>query len=964
MPFPAPLTFRKRLRYASAFGLAAAFALGGAFACSDKLSEPSSEVMIALQSDMSLPKDVSSVRIQVLENGAFKFDHSYPVGGPTDAKIPATLAVAGDPGMSIEVRVIGFRGSEARTLTKAITTIPDGRIALLRMPIQWLCEGNVLEVGADTFQSTCQSSGGLETSCLGGTCKAVTQPSAQLPDFSPQAVFGGGDGKGNGSCFPTETCMDSGFDIQPNMGDCSVDVRGTDSTALNFAVRTAMGGDGICSSANCSVPLDKHDEFGWREDTTGSGDGSGADAGTREDASIQPIDDGGSEVLDSGKVDSGTADASSGFDSGADSGPAPAPSGGGGSAGLPPLPSDLQPQQAGQQGMRHVKLPQGVCDRIQDGRALGLRATTSCTTKTADIPACGPWSSVGAQGNVNPGTDGGTSSDCPQFVPGQQLPPGVTGDTTIDSYLQAVSDLYWNAEDQKNRAATACVNALKPFGVAPTLSNPPTDEEVTQTCAQARSFLESSGVGGIAVGVQPGLCSADIMAQQACETGCMATGCNSVPADARCEKTTGPCLGNCYGDCYPQQQGGNVQCQQGECSGQCSGTCSGACSQTGPLGECNGLCDGACSGTCQGVCKMAGAQCSGICVADPDSGFLGCDVVPQPLSCAVPLQPGGCGDLTCAYGCAAQAANDQNCTQTIATVFDPDAPPLVVEAINQNVGPVTDVAIQSEGLMRAASYLQFARESLSTKTDLTAQQASCMNVASITASNAAYTINNNAMAAIDLLGVGGSGGSVGTGGVGTGGGSGLDGGSKCMGGGEIPLIDDFEDADYNVSPYDGRVGNWTTFTDDYGYITVSGPDLLPAARGASTWGLHVTATECLQWGAEWLVEINGGNCYDASLWGGISLWVMSDATVSSLQVRVVTTDTITGCVAATGHTCAFYATVGVTAAWSNPVLSWTAFSNFDGSIAMPAFDPAQIIAIEIAEQSASPSFWVDDVSFF
>src|SRR5687768_14171244 len=106
--------------------------------------------MLALQTDMALPKDVSSVRILVLVNGAPRFDRTYPVGRE-GAKIPATLAiVAGDdPSTPVELKILAFRDSEVRTLNRTITTIPESRIALLRVPIEWLCDGFVKSEGDD-----------------------------------------------------------------------------------------------------------------------------------------------------------------------------------------------------------------------------------------------------------------------------------------------------------------------------------------------------------------------------------------------------------------------------------------------------------------------------------------------------------------------------------------------------------------------------------------------------------------------------------------------------------------------------------------------------------------------------------------------------------------------------------------------------------------------------------------------
>ncbi len=200
--------------------------------------------MLSLQTDLALPKDVSRIRIQVLRgDGAVRFDTTYNVGdGPEDSKIPATLGIVGDEaGEAVEVRVIGFRGTEARTLNKVVTTMPATRTALLRMPIQWLCDGEVTELDSDTYESTREPVDGVEHVCVAGTCVPVDVDSETLPAYTPGAVFGGGNGQqGNGKCFAVEDCMqgDNGFDVTPDMEDCSVEVPAEDDEPINVGLKT------------------------------------------------------------------------------------------------------------------------------------------------------------------------------------------------------------------------------------------------------------------------------------------------------------------------------------------------------------------------------------------------------------------------------------------------------------------------------------------------------------------------------------------------------------------------------------------------------------------------------------------------------------------------------------------------------------------------------------------------------
>ena len=118
-----------------------------AAACSSK-TEPRGQLMLSMQTDLSLPKDVDTVRIEVSTFGKVHFAQDYPVG-PNGAKIPATLGVlsASDKTAPLLIRVIAKLGSTSRLLREAVTTVPATRVASLRMPLQFLSLGQVVETG-------------------------------------------------------------------------------------------------------------------------------------------------------------------------------------------------------------------------------------------------------------------------------------------------------------------------------------------------------------------------------------------------------------------------------------------------------------------------------------------------------------------------------------------------------------------------------------------------------------------------------------------------------------------------------------------------------------------------------------------------------------------------------------------------------------------------------------------------
>ena len=354
------------LRLCSKLSVLALTVLGvSSSGCSGKTK---GQIILALQTDMSLPEDVTRVKIEVKADGASRHDQTYIVDPNVDdaSKIPSTLSiVAGEKeSETIELKIIALRpgndGLEPRTLNKTVTTMPKERIALLRVPMQWLCTGTVSEVDDGEYESDCEPEDGKDMSCVAGACKDTRVNSTSLPDWAADLVFGGSDDASDGTCFPTEECFDAGLDLMPDMTDCTVLYDPPNDDVVNFAVVAAYDAladtclGGIKSGQSCYVGLDSNRDFGWYE-----------------------ADEGGSS------------------------------------------------------GERRYQLPQGVCERIADGRATRVRASSDAAclvTKTPSYPTCGPWSSVPKPGDGPPtavdadGDSFGRAVDCddtdPSVFPG------------------------------------------------------------------------------------------------------------------------------------------------------------------------------------------------------------------------------------------------------------------------------------------------------------------------------------------------------------------------------------------------------------------------------------------------------------------------------------------------------------------------------------------------------------------
>ncbi len=248
---------------------AALFAATLAPSCAKK-AEPSGELILAIQTDMSIPKDIDAVWIEIYTYGSLVFQNRYEVG-PAGVKIPATLALQADPGKSppVSIRVISERQAVTRTLREVVTTIPPERVATLRVPIQWLCDGSgqrVPDTKPQQFINGCPAG----QTCIDGACAASDVDSSQLPAFKSGDVFGGGTGDGDGSCFDTLSCFATSVPLQVDAATCSADASAlgaADAQNLNVALQLPVGGDGICDSTHCLVPLDASADWAFQNNT-------------------------------------------------------------------------------------------------------------------------------------------------------------------------------------------------------------------------------------------------------------------------------------------------------------------------------------------------------------------------------------------------------------------------------------------------------------------------------------------------------------------------------------------------------------------------------------------------------------------------------------------------------------------------------------------------------------------------
>jgi hypothetical protein len=220
------------------------------------------ELMLAISTDMQVPKDFDSIHVEVRTYGSVQFSNDYKVGRGF-LMLPATLGVVvgKNPSQPVTIRVSSSQAGTVRTLREIVTTVPGDRVATLYVPIQWLCLDQVTTNGAGEVSSSCASG---ET-CVSGSCVTTQVDSTTLPDYQPGTVFGGGDGTGMGDCFDTVACFAGGQDVTVDLSTCTVAnvVTKSSGTGVSVAIVLPAGSGGICGPQACLVPLDADSTTGW-----------------------------------------------------------------------------------------------------------------------------------------------------------------------------------------------------------------------------------------------------------------------------------------------------------------------------------------------------------------------------------------------------------------------------------------------------------------------------------------------------------------------------------------------------------------------------------------------------------------------------------------------------------------------------------------------------------------------------
>lgn len=260
------------LRVVCVLGAALGLPLAATAGCSaEDEVEPAKGLMLAIRTDMSIPEDVSSMRIEVLTNGVPKLLNEYDLGpAPDKTTLPGTLALLppSDPKLPVKVRIIARTKSGAATILREVTTtVPNDRLVMLPIGIQWLCWDSVTEDKSDPTKPTfANKTCGDKETCIAGACASQIVDSTKLAPYDPTQIFGGAKAAGaKGQCFDTLSCFDQAAAETPDSACTLAAPAAGQEDKYNVAlVLPQNGGSGICGDSACLVPLERDDSEGWR----------------------------------------------------------------------------------------------------------------------------------------------------------------------------------------------------------------------------------------------------------------------------------------------------------------------------------------------------------------------------------------------------------------------------------------------------------------------------------------------------------------------------------------------------------------------------------------------------------------------------------------------------------------------------------------------------------------------------
>lgn len=188
--------------------------------------------------------------------------------------------------------------------------------------------------------------------------------------------------------------------------------------------------------------------------------------------------------------------------------------------------------------------------------------------------------------------------------------------------------------------------------------------------------------------------------------------------------------------------------------------------------------------------------------------------------------------------------------------------------------------------------------------------------------------------------------------------------ARAVAAGTAPMIDDFEDGDDALPPFEGRAGfwRWARETDAPGTAPALLPIPRPEAHARSRLALHVKGGQLYDWGAS--VEVNfRPPCYDATSYAGIAVAARGPGRiyVSLREMGVIPRSE--------GGTCerdcynSHVAKLELVREWRRYEVSWGDLQQ--RGMARTPLDAARLhsVAFLIRPEDTPYDVWLDDVGF-
>lgn len=264
---------------AAALVLGVAGVVAAASSCSSEKPQRGA-LMLAVSTDMSLPKDVIKVGLYIKVAGRQVFAQEVDVPPTGIVLFPASIAVLApdDPKQPVKIRAVAYApGDKAIVLRDMTVTVPPNRVGQLRVPLNFLSvgsgagnlplstasaailpkdtSGGVRPLDFDAFTGVTNRCGEGQTD-VGGECVTLDLSDANAFDvYDPTTIYGGGAApekgvKSAGECFDVDCCFADAKTLKVE-DDCTVASLGAKT---NLALRTT--GIGTLTGAGSLIPLD------------------------------------------------------------------------------------------------------------------------------------------------------------------------------------------------------------------------------------------------------------------------------------------------------------------------------------------------------------------------------------------------------------------------------------------------------------------------------------------------------------------------------------------------------------------------------------------------------------------------------------------------------------------------------------------------------------------------------------